>query len=66
LGSIIGDVIIAGALAPGTSTGTLTINGNLGLNNSALFEIDKSESRTPDIGGLSRNYAVAKAVTVWK
>jgi fibronectin-binding autotransporter adhesin len=42
-GTIIGTVTVAGALAPGEPIGTLTVNGNLNLNNKALLEIDKSQ-----------------------
>jgi fibronectin-binding autotransporter adhesin len=48
-GTVVGTVVVAGMLAPGTSIGTLTVNGNLSLNNKALFELDRDQSPSSDL-----------------
>ena len=40
-------------MAPGSLTGTLTVNGNLALNSNSRFEIDKSESFATDLLSVS-------------
>ena len=63
VGSINGNVTVAGALAPGTSTETMIINGNLNLNNNALFEIDKSESPASDLVSVGGTISGTLTVT---
>jgi len=63
-GTVIGNVIANGIVAPGASVGTLTFNNNLDLAGNTMMELDKSLSPSNDVLMVSGTLAYGGTLTL--
>lgn len=63
-GTVVGNVLADGTLAPGNGTGTLAVNGNVTLAGNLLIEVNKSLAQSNDMAVVSGTLANTGAGTV--